>query len=170
MMKKKTHVEPLAPAVCSAVVVVSPGPVRNLGTGEQTAVWPGDQIRVLDKIGSRRRCRVTYQHGECTSSFTALIPKKWLHFPNVPLSRSLAGWNCTEGCCRLVRRIVFYRKFEDRVIMRWQEKIGRDIPWNRDGDGSKFKNGWKWHQKTLPLNAAAIREWHRQLLEEAVYL
>lgn len=70
-------------AQCAAgheVRVKTPGPVMNIGTGENTAVWPGDIIRVISRVGSRRKCRVTYSHGEYVSSFVALIPKRWLRF------------------------------------------------------------------------------------------
>jgi len=74
---------PLPPAQIAGahsyvVWVMTPGPVINLVTGEQTAVWPGDTIRVLSRVGSRRKCRVTYWHGEWVSSFIALVPKRWL--------------------------------------------------------------------------------------------
>lgn len=62
------------------VQIRTAGPVTNLGTGEKTAVWPGDLVRVLSRTGSRRRCRVTFGHGEYISSFTALVPKRWLRF------------------------------------------------------------------------------------------
>ena len=57
----------------SDVRVKTPGPVTSL-TGLKTAVWPGDSVRILARVGSRRECRVTYRHGECVSSFTALVP------------------------------------------------------------------------------------------------
>lgn len=66
------------------IQVITAGPVTNLGTGETTAIWPGDAIKLLAKVGSRRRCRVTYQHGERQTSFTALIPKQWLKWPATP--------------------------------------------------------------------------------------
>lgn len=68
--------------ITGVVLVRMPGPVTDIGTGLQSAVWPGDNIRVLARVGSRRRCRVTYRHGEYVSSFTALVPKRWLRYTN----------------------------------------------------------------------------------------
>jgi len=71
---------------------------------------------------------------------------------------------------RLVRRLCIWKKTEDTVTVRWQEKEGEPIPYNRTGEGRKFKNGWRWRQKTLPRCNQALREHQRKLETEAVYL
>lgn len=70
---------------------------------------------------------------------------------------------------RLLRRFKIWKKTETKVVIRWQEKFDVDSYYNRVGEGAKFKNGWKWHQKTLPRCNKAIQNWlHAEKIKQGV--
>ena len=60
----------------AARLKITGGYVYSL-TGQGNAVWSGDVILVMDRIGSRRLCRVHWGERK-QHSFFCLIPKKWL--------------------------------------------------------------------------------------------
>lgn len=59
--------------------IIQPGPVQLLNSREWSAVWPGDGIDVLCRVGSRRLCRVTWGPlGWPKKEMLALVPKRWM--------------------------------------------------------------------------------------------
>ena len=56
--------------------VRTPGPVKTVN-GTNSAVWPGDDVTVLCRIGCRRLCSIRFGYHN-RNQMIAIVPKQWL--------------------------------------------------------------------------------------------
>lgn len=81
----------MATQVTTASVRIFGAPCWAIGYG-QIAVWPGDEITILSRVGKRYLCRVVYGAEGFKIVFYAWLPKNWLHrndkFPRLSEARA----------------------------------------------------------------------------------